>query len=71
MKQKNQELIFKEIEKYYDYCEIESLNEKKTMEKYKKGITFEINRVCEELLRSIDILIIIMEENTWNIRLPR
>ncbi|RIB26943.1 hypothetical protein C2G38_2161893 [Gigaspora rosea] len=79
MLQKNQDFIFQEIGKYFNYCEIESLDEqeendispltekefntckKKTekvttkeiiaIEKYKKGVTLEINRLWGRLTR--------------------
>ncbi|RIB02265.1 hypothetical protein C2G38_2228306 [Gigaspora rosea] len=79
MLQKNQDFIFQEIGKYFNYCEIESLDEqeesiispmtetefnnfkKKTeklatkdiiaIEKYKKGVTLEINRLHGRLTR--------------------
>ncbi|RIB18622.1 hypothetical protein C2G38_2309751, partial [Gigaspora rosea] len=79
MLQRNQDFIFQEIGKYFNYCEIESLGEqeendispltekkfnnfkKKTekvmtkeiiaIEKYKKGVTLEINRLRGRLTR--------------------
>ncbi|RIB28142.1 hypothetical protein C2G38_2028774 [Gigaspora rosea] len=79
MLQKNQDFIFQEIGKYFNYCEIESLDDqeenvilsltenefnifkKKTekvttkeiiaIEKYKKGVTLEINRLRGRLTR--------------------
>ncbi|RIB24252.1 hypothetical protein C2G38_2032040 [Gigaspora rosea] len=79
MLQKNQDFIFQEIGKYFNYCEIESLDKqeendispltekefntfkKKTekvttkeiiaIEKYKKGVTLEINRLRGRLTR--------------------
>ncbi|RIB16727.1 hypothetical protein C2G38_2038344 [Gigaspora rosea] len=79
MLQRNQDFIFQEIGKYFNYCEIESLDEqekndispltekefntfkKKTekvmtkeiiaIEKYKKGVTLEINRLRGRLTR--------------------
>ncbi|RIB11291.1 hypothetical protein C2G38_2203794 [Gigaspora rosea] len=79
MLQKNQDFIFQEIGKYFNYCKIESLGEQEestispmtetefscfkkkteklttkeiiTIEKYKKGVTFEINRLRGRLTK--------------------
>ncbi|RIB12577.1 hypothetical protein C2G38_2100631, partial [Gigaspora rosea] len=93
MLQKNQDFIFQEIGKYFNYCEIESLNEQEendilpmteiafnnfkkkteklttkdvvTIEKYKKGVTFEINRLRGRLTKINKYLNNYYEENTY------
>ncbi|RIB23636.1 hypothetical protein C2G38_2289077 [Gigaspora rosea] len=75
MLQKNQDFIFQEIGKYFNYCEIESLDEQEAndispmtettfnsfrklttkdiiaIKKYKKGVTFQINRLRGRLTK--------------------